>query len=119
MATAMIDASAGEQQRKKPFYTSLFLWFLVAVVAGGLVSYYFKGAPWIDAYLKPLDDGFVKLVKMIIAPVIFLTISIGIGGMRNMEKLDRVALKALTYFLFFSTLALIIGLIVANFLQPG
>src|SRR5262244_3612589 len=110
MAAMAIDRTAGEPRRRKPFYTSLFLWVLVAVIAGGLVGYFFKSAPWIDAYLKPLGDGFVKLVKMIIAPVIFLTISIGIGGMRNMGELGRVAIKALVYFLFFSTLALIIGL---------
>ena len=69
--------------------------------------------------LKPLGDAFIKLVKMIIAPVIFLTVATGIAGMRDLKKVGRVAGKALLYFLVFSTLALIVGLIVANVVQPG
>ena len=69
--------------------------------------------------LKPIGDGFIKLVKMIIAPVIFLTIVTGIAGMRDLASVARVAGKAFAYFLFFSTLALIVGLIVANIVQPG
>lgn len=74
---------------------------------------------WVREYLKPLGDLFIKVVKMIIAPVVFLTIVIGIAGMRDLGKLGRVVFKAFAYFLFFSTLALIVGLIVANVLQPG
>ncbi|MER9708653.1 cation:dicarboxylase symporter family transporter, partial [Mesorhizobium sp. M0204] len=69
--------------------------------------------------LKPLGDAFIKLVKMIIAPVIFLTIATGIAGMNDLHKVGRVAGKAMVYFLTFSTLALIVGLIVANVVQPG
>ncbi len=69
--------------------------------------------------LKPLGDGFIRLVKMIIAPVIFLTVATGIAGMNDMKKVGRVAGKAMIYFLVFSTLALIVGLIVANTVQPG
>jgi len=69
--------------------------------------------------MKPLGDAFIKLVKMIIAPVIFLTIATGIAGMSDMKKVGRVAGKAMLYFLTFSTLALIIGLIVGNVIQPG
>ena len=76
-------------------------------------------APATGEALKPLGDGFIKLVKMIIAPVIFLTIVTGIAGMRDLGRVGRVALKAFAYFLFFSTLALIIGLIVANVVRPG
>jgi aerobic C4-dicarboxylate transport protein len=64
--------------------------------------------------MKPLGDAFIKLVKMIIAPVIFLTVATGIAGMSDMQKVGRVAGKAMLYFLTFSTLALIIGLVVAN-----
>jgi aerobic C4-dicarboxylate transport protein len=74
---------------------------------------------WVREYLKPLGDLFIKLVKMIIAPVVFLTIVIGIAGMRDLGKLGRVVFKAFAYFLFFSTLALIVGLLVANIFQPG
>ena len=69
--------------------------------------------------LKPLGDAFIKLVKMIIAPVIFLTVVTGIAGMSNLGRLGRVVGKAMAYFLTFSTLALVVGLIVANLFQPG
>ena len=83
---------------------------------GVLVGHF---APATGEALKPLGDGFIKLVKMIIAPVIFLTIVTGIAGMRDLAAVGRVAVKAFAYFLFFSTLALIIGLIVANVVRPG
>lgn len=74
---------------------------------------------WVRDYLKPLGDLFIKVVKMIIAPVVFLTIVIGIAGMRDLGKLGRVVFKAFAYFLTFSTLALVVGLLVANIFQPG
>ncbi len=74
---------------------------------------------WVRDYLKPLGDLFIKVVKMIIAPVVFLTIVIGIAGMRDLGKLGRVVFKAFAYFLTFSTLALVVGLVVANIFQPG
>lgn len=89
---------------------------LAAIVAGGLIGHF---APETGVALKPLGDAFIKLVKMIIAPVIFLTIVTGIAGMRDLGSVGRVAGKAFAYFLFFSTVALIIGLIVANVVQPG
>lgn len=69
--------------------------------------------------MKPLGDGFIKLVKMIIAPVIFITLTLGIAHMTDLKKVGRIAIKAMIYFFTFSTLALIIGLIVGNLLQPG
>ena len=81
-----------------------------------MVGYFWPGTA---EYLKPLGDGFIKLVKMIIAPVIFLTVVLGIAGMSEIREAGRVALKAFAYFLFFSTLALIVGLIVANVVRPG
>jgi aerobic C4-dicarboxylate transport protein len=89
---------------------------LVAIVAGALLGYV---RPDWGAAMQPLGDGFIKLVKMIIPPVIFLTVVTGIAGMRDLGSAGRVALKAFAYFLFFSTLALIIGLVVANVVQPG
>jgi aerobic C4-dicarboxylate transport protein len=115
---ARLAVDAGPR-RKTPFYSGLFFQVVVAMIVGGLLGYYFKGQPWIEQYLKPLGDTFIKLVKMIIAPVIFLTISIGIANMRDMGKLGRVTAKALGYFLFFSSLALVVGLIVGNFWQTG
>jgi aerobic C4-dicarboxylate transport protein len=89
---------------------------LGAILLGGALGHFF---PEFGESLKPLGDGFIKLVKMIIAPVIFLTIVVGIAGMRDIGKVGRVAAKAFAYFLVFSTLALIVGLIVGNLVQPG
>lgn len=100
----------------RPWYRHLYVQVLVAIFFGVLIGHF---APSTGEALKPLGDGFIKLVKMIIAPVIFLTIVTGIAGMRDLARVGRVALKAFAYFLFFSTLALIVGLIVANVVRPG
>jgi aerobic C4-dicarboxylate transport protein len=115
-----IDTSgAGKPRRKGPFYTGIFFQVIVAILAGGLIGYYYKGQPWIAEYMKPLGDAFVNVVKMIIAPVIFFTVSVGIANMRDMGKFGRVVFKALGYFLVISSLALVIGLVVANVWQTG
>ena len=116
---AVLETPAAGSRRKGPFYTELYFQVLAAILVGGFIGHFYRGEPWIAEYLKPLGDAFVKLVKMIIAPVIFLTIVIGIAGMRDMGRLGRVVFKAFAYFMFFSTLALIVGLIVANVVQPG
>jgi len=103
-------------ETRRPFYRSLYFMVLLAILAGGVVGHFW---PEFGESLKPLGDGFIKLVKMIIAPVIFLTIATGIAGMRDLGKVGRVAAKAFAYFFFFSTLALIIGLIIGNVIQPG
>lgn len=89
---------------------------LVAIVLGAALGHFL---PATGEALKPLGDGFVNLVKMIISPVIFLTIVTGIAGMRDLAAVGRVAAKAFAYFLFFSTLALFVGLLVANVVRPG
>jgi len=109
-------ATDGAPVVRRPFYRSLYFMVLLAILAGGAVGHFF---PEFGESLKPLGDGFIKLVKMIIAPVIFLTIATGIAGMRDLGKVGRVAAKAFAYFFFFSTLALIIGLIIGNVVQPG
>ena len=101
---------------RRSLYRHLYVQVLVAIVLGTLIGHFWPAA---GESLKPLGDGFIKLVKMIIAPVIFLTLVTGIAGMREMAAVGRVAAKAFAYFLFFSTIALIIGLVVANVLQPG
>ncbi|MDV4177404.1 dicarboxylate/amino acid:cation symporter [Rhizobium brockwellii] len=115
MIAAPLDAVAGSKG-KKPFYSHLYVQVLVAIAAGILLGHFY---PEFGTQLKPLGDAFIKLVKMIIAPVIFLTVATGIAGMSDLQKVGRVAGKAMLYFLTFSTLALIIGLIVANVVQPG
>ena len=94
----------------------LYLWVIAAIIAGVALGHY---QPNIAVQLKPLGDLFVKLIRLIIAPVIFLTLVTGIAGMSGLKSLGSVALKAFAYFLFFSTLALIIGLAAAHLLHPG
>jgi len=99
-----------------PWYRQLDVQVLVAIVLGAVLGHY---APALAEQFKPLGDGFIKLVKMIIAPVIFLTIVTGIAGMTQLRTVGRVFAKAMVYFLFFSTLALVVGLVVAHVVQPG
>jgi aerobic C4-dicarboxylate transport protein len=98
------------------WHKSLYAQVLVALALGVVTGWAF---PEFGAALKPLGDAFIKLVKMIIAPVIFCTVVTGIAGMSNMERVGRVGAKALAYFLLFSTLALVVGMIVANVVRPG
>lgn len=99
-----------------PVYAQLYVQVLAAIAFGVALGFF---APETGVALQPLGDGFIKLVKMIIAPVIFLTIATGIAGMGQVSAVGRVAGKAFAYFLAVSTLALIVGLIVANVVQPG
>ena len=101
---------------RKPIYKSLYAQVLFAVTVGVLLGHFY---PQIGADMKPLGDGFIKLIKIIIAPIIFCTVVVGIAGMENMKKVGKTGGLALLYFEVVSTLALIIGLIVVNVLQPG
>jgi len=101
---------------KKPFYQILYVQVLFAIFCGILIGHFHPS--W-GVQLKPLGDGFIKLIKMIIAPVIFCTVVSGIAGMQDIKKVGRVGGKALIYFEVISTFALIIGLIVANLIRPG
>lgn len=101
---------------KKPFYKVLYVQVLIAIVLGVLLGVFY---PELGTAMKPLGDGFIKLIKMIIAPVIFCTVVAGIAGMQDMKKIGRVGGKALIYFEVVSTFALAIGLVVANLAKPG
>ena len=101
---------------RKGIHPHLDAQVLAAIVLGAVIGHLW---PTLGESLKPLGDAFIKLVKMVIAPVIFLTVVTGIAGMRDLEKVGRVAAKAFAYFFFFSTLALILGMIVANVVHPG
>jgi aerobic C4-dicarboxylate transport protein len=94
----------------------LYFWVLLAIIAGGVLGY---AAPATAVKLRPLGDGFIALVKMLISPIIFCTVVLGIAGAGSMRKVGRVGGKALLYFEIVSTLALIIGLVVVNTLRPG
>jgi aerobic C4-dicarboxylate transport protein len=97
-------------------FKSLYIQVLLAIIIGIMLGHFYPG---LAVQLKPLGDGFIKLIKMMIAPVIFCTIVTGIAGMQDTKKVGRVGLKALIYFEIVTTLALIIGLIVINILKPG
>jgi aerobic C4-dicarboxylate transport protein len=94
----------------------LYFWVLLAIVIGGTIGY---ASPETGVKLKPLGDGFIALVKMLISPIIFCTVVLGIAGAGSMKKVGRVGGKALLYFEVVSTFALIIGLTVANLIKPG
>ena len=100
----------------KKLYKNLYLQVLTAIVLGALLGHFY---PETGADMKPLGDGFIKLIKMIIAPIIFCTVVTGIAGMEDMKKVGRVGAKALLYFEIVSTLALAIGLVVVTVIKPG
>ena len=101
---------------KLPLYRSLYFQVVCAVIAGVTLGHFY---PALGADMKPLGDGFIKLIKMMIAPIIFCTVVIGIAGMEDMKKVGKTGGLALLYFEVVSTIALIIGLVVVNLLQPG
>ena len=101
---------------KKPWYRLLYVQVIFAIVIGIVLGNFW---PDQSVGLKILGDGFIALVKMIIAPVIFVTVVTGLASMNNLSTVGRVTGKAMLYFLTFSTLALVIGMVVANLVQPG
>jgi aerobic C4-dicarboxylate transport protein len=101
---------------KKPIYKHLYAQVLFAIFCGVVVGHFY---PETGAAMKPLGDAFIKLIKMMIAPIIFCTVVTGIAGMEDMKKVGRVGVKALLYFEVVSTVALIIGLAVVNIFRPG
>jgi aerobic C4-dicarboxylate transport protein len=109
--------------QRQPWYRILYVQVLLAVALGIVLGYFYPDTAgpdrWHASTLKPLGDGFIKLVKMIIAPIVFCTVVHGIASMSDLKKLGRVGGKTLLYFELVSTVALVIGLIVVNVLQPG
>ncbi|MFJ2350821.1 cation:dicarboxylate symporter family transporter [Glutamicibacter sp. NPDC087673] len=110
------DFRVAEPTPKKPFYTSLFFQLGVAIVAGVLIGHFL---PKVGSELRPLGDGFIMLIKMIIAPLIFLVIVTGIAAVGDVKAVGRVGVKALVYFTCATLFALVFGLIIANLFQPG
>src|ERR1700732_1227057 len=101
---------------KKPFYRVLYIQVLIAIALGIVLGHF---SPVTAAEMKPLGDGFIKLIKMLIAPVVFCTVVSGIAGMQDMRKVGRVGGKALLYFEVVSTFALFLGLAIGNWVRPG
>src|SRR5882762_1824936 len=100
----------------RKFYSNLYFQVLVGIGAGVVFGFV---APERAAAMKPLGDGFIKLVKMLIAPIVFTTVVVGIAHMGAMKDVGRIGLRALVYFEAVSTIALMIGLIVVSILKPG
>ncbi|HEX7115734.1 MAG TPA: dicarboxylate/amino acid:cation symporter [Steroidobacter sp.] len=116
MPSAEARSTPAAAVSRKPFYRILYVQVLIGILIGVLV-----GELWPDVAveMKPLGDGFIKLIKMLISLIVFCTVVTGIAGMKDMKKVGRVGAKALVYFEVVSTLALIIGLVVGNWLRPG
>lgn len=102
--------------RAQPFYKSLYVQVITAIVIGVLLGHFW---PETGAAMKPLGDGFIKLIKMIIAPIIFCTVVVGIAGMEDMKRAGKTGGYALLYFEIVSTIALIVGLVIINIVKPG
>src|ERR687889_2541022 len=102
----------------KPWYKVLYVQVLIAIVLGVLVGWLLPDFAKND-WIKALGDGFIKLIKMVIAPIIFCTVVSGIAHIQDAKKVGRVGIKALVYFEVVSTFALIIGLLVGNLVKPG
>jgi aerobic C4-dicarboxylate transport protein len=115
MAQEMTGGAVAAPKPKK-FYQSLYVQVLTAIAIGIALGHFY---PELGTAMKPLGDAFIKMIKMLIAPIIFFTVVHGIAGMEDMKKVGRVGLKALIYFEVLTTLALIIGLVVVNLWQPG
>jgi aerobic C4-dicarboxylate transport protein len=114
----MMSVTKTAAPQKKPFYKVLYVQVLVAIALGAIVGWLFPEFAKND-WIKAMGDGFVKLIKMVIAQIIFCTVVSGIAHISEVRKVGRVAVKALVYFEIVSTFALALGLIVANVLRPG
>src|SRR5262245_15435746 len=95
---------------------NLYVQVLIAIALGVALGFF---APESGAAMKPLGDGFIKIVKMLIAPIVFTTVVVGIAQMGAMKDVGRIGLRAIVYFEIVSTLALVIGLVVVSFVKPG
>src|SRR5258708_7453680 len=117
--------------KPKPIYSQLYFWVLTGMVLGVLVGYFFPADSPLNFHLfgtrftlagtdlKPLSDAFIRLIRMMIAPIIFTTVVTGIAGMGNLKRLGRIGVKSFIYFEVMTTLALIIGWVVAEVFKPG
>jgi aerobic C4-dicarboxylate transport protein len=114
--SSSIDAVDQALTRRKPFYQHLYVQVLAAIVLGVILGHF---SPGLGEQMKPLGDTFIKLIKMLIAPIIFCTVVSGIAGMQDLKRIGRIGLKSLIYFEVLTTIALVIGLIGVNLLKPG
>src|ERR1700712_377979 len=108
--------AADEAPPRTRWYTSLFTQLVIAIVAGILLGWLWPG---VGADLKPVADAFIKLIKMLIAPIIFCTVVIGIAHVGDLKSVGRIGVKALIYFEVVTTFALLFGLLIGNVIKPG
>jgi aerobic C4-dicarboxylate transport protein len=111
--TALVSAPV---RRRTPLYKSLFFQLIVAIAAGVMVGWLW---PAFAGHLKPLADGFIALIKMLIAPIIFCTVVLGIAHVGDLKSVGRIGIKALIYFEAVTTFALVFGLLIGNLVRPG
>src|SRR6476619_8528673 len=114
--SGLMERYAPKRSKRRPLYTSLFFKLIVAIVGGILVGWIW---PDLGSALNPLADGFIKLIKMLIAPIIFCTVVLGIAHVGDLKAVGRIGVKALIYFEVVTTFALVFGLLVGNIMQPG
>jgi aerobic C4-dicarboxylate transport protein len=115
---ATITADVPASSAKKPWYKILYVQVLIAIVLGAIVGWLWPELATND-WIKAMGDGFIKMIKMVIAPIIFCTVVSGIAHIQDAKKVGRIGIKALVYFEVVSTFALVIGLIVGNVVRPG
>ena len=116
MLTSTTGAAAPAQPAVRRWYKQLWVQVLIAMALGILIGHFFPDA---GTKLQPLGDGFIKLIRMLIAPIIFCTVVLGIAKMDDMSRVGRVAIKGLIYFEIMTTIALVVGLVMVNLWQPG
>ena len=112
------DVSTSGVSQKKPWYKVLYVQVLIAILLGAIFGW-LEPTYATNDWIKALGDGFIKLIKMVIAPIIFCTVVSGIAHIQDAKKVGRIGIKALVYFEIVSTFALVIGLIVGNVVRPG
>ncbi len=118
MTTTTMAGTPAAPAAAKPWYKVLYVQVLIAIVLGAIVGWLWPSVATND-WIKALGDGFIKLIKMVIAPIIFCTVVSGIAHIQDAKKVGRIGVKALVYFEVVSTFALIIGLFIGNFVKPG
>src|SRR5438093_12034470 len=102
--------------RRPKLFDHLYFQVLLAIILGASLGYFY---PSFAVHLKPLGDGFIKLIRMVVTPIIFTTVVIGIAGMGSFKRIGRIGLKAILYFEIVTTVALVIGWVVVKWIQPG